>query len=89
MTKLKEMVFYLLDVQHRIDNELFFITVKIDGAERDEMIINHVSQLEHKVAYYEHTYDEYLHHKNGNVEIVDYGFIPGASRLSNELEELI
>lgn len=89
MTKLEEMVTYLLDDQNKIDNELFFITVKIEGAERDEMIINHISQLEHKVSYYEHTYDEDLHHKHGNVEIIYYGFIPGGSRLSRELEDLI
>lgn len=89
MTKLEEMVVYLLDDQNKMDNELFFITVKIDGAERDEMIINHISQLEHKVSYYEHTYDEDLHHKHGNFEIIDYGFIPGGSRLSRELEDLI
>ena len=89
MTKLEEMVVYLLDEQNKMDNELFFITVKIDGAERDEMIVNHISQLDNKVAYYTHTYDENLHHKHGNDEIIDYGFIPGNTRLSRELEDLI
>lgn len=89
MTKLEEMVEYLLDEQNKGKNELFYITVNINDAKNDEMLINHVNQLESKVKYYKTTYDNNLKHNHANVIVTDYGFIPGNSRLSNELEELI
>lgn len=89
MTKLEEMITYLSDEQNKGKNELFYITVNINNTENDEMLINHVNQLESKVKYYKTTYDNNLKHNHANVIVTDYGFIPGGTRLSDELEDLI
>lgn len=55
--------------------EFFAVVVKMDGFEKDEVIINSLPNFDSKLEYYEKTYDEDLHHnKAPGIRIISFAY---------------
>lgn len=64
----------------RANRNYGYVEVTIPGQETTEIIINHNSALENKIAYYQNVYDENgVHCCNPEIKIVNAGGMMGMS----------
>lgn len=64
------------------------IVVEMDGFPRNEVIINHVDNVEAKIKYYKDTYNDDLTHKHAPIRIVDCAIGDSFRQIQNVLNEL-
>jgi len=51
------------------------VQIRMDGYEKDEIIINEAENIDKKLAYYQNTYDENLLHKHAaGIKIIDFTY---------------
>lgn len=84
-SKLAEMKELLREVKSTKMN-FFYIMVQMKGFKKNELIVNHVSNLDKKIEYYLKTYDANLNHKFADgVKIVSYGIARSLEDITFEL----
>ncbi|TKH81013.1 hypothetical protein FC686_07460 [Bacillus cereus] len=84
-SKLTEMKELLREMRSK-KMSFFYIVVQMKGFKKNELIVNHVSNLEKKIEYYLKTYDANLNHKFADgVKIVSYGIAHSLEDITFEM----